>query len=279
MPKLRALICVFCVVSTASSQCPLGEYNATISSNVTANRENDQCSMCNIQCTPQTQCSGPENTDCAKCRHFVSQTQCVSSCPAHYVANKCVDSCPDGTYSAVAGPKAECLPCPNECNQTCMGIGNCLTSGGGLNGREKAALIVGLSLLVVVIALWFLLYFYVKLKRLRGGHNMKDTKDTTRESASEPRLAIIELTQSAFAVNPTQYADDWIEEQEVTTVDWLSGEQRVTLDNPLFKNSTNGGSPSRLHASDDDDDEDDDEILNQQVESSPPTSNFTNSPS
>ena len=45
----------------------------------------------------------------------------------------------------------------------------------------------------------------------------------------------------------------------------LSGEQRVTLDNPLFKNSTNGGSPSRLHASDDDDDEDDDEILNQQV--------------
>eukprot|EP00118_Oscarella_pearsei_P006393 m.28831 g.28831 ORF g.28831 m.28831 type:complete len:331 (+) comp31062_c0_seq1:94-1086(+) len=204
--------------------------------------------------------------------------RCVSSCPAHYVGNECREECPAGTYSAVAGGrKTECLNCHMECDGNCttpgtawnctrcknwqMPDGECVpicpdgyTANGnetciendrnGLTGEEIAALVVGVCLFFVVITLWVLLYCYVK--RSRGGHDMKNTKGAAQASPSQPRLAVIELTQSAFAVNPTQYVDDWLVEQRgVTTVDWLS-DQRVTLDNPLFNNSRPqaNGSPS-----------------------------------
>lgn len=188
------------------SECPNNTYHFNV--------DKPECLPCHSQCTGG--CTGSTSWNCSQClTHQMPDGQCVSSCPDGFSFKD--------NYSCSLEFQTE-----NSDDTGEMAL------------NEVVALSIGISMLILVIFLWVGLYFYVQWKKSTGNHDLFNNQtgnSVIHRDKKDTKTTVIELPlqQSAFAVNPTQYVDDWLDGERVTNADWLSGEQRVTLANPLFE--------------------------------------------
>lgn len=152
----NTVLCIAqCMFATEDRQC-VGRCEAAQYQNISVTENTTFCHDCNEMCAPNTNCSGPEPTECEQCRYFRYRSECIETCPTDTYADQndncllchpqcdgctghtandcincrnflltvnstdtCVDQCPLNYYAS----NSTCQPCDPQC------LGGCRSSG------------------------------------------------------------------------------------------------------------------------------------------------------